>query len=417
MNGNRRMNRSNLFNPFDSRSTQNEDRLTWAFIVALKYDPSLQNFLRELVESRLPPEFRKHGNTWEPANVSTQIKWIESTTNLLVSVLLTDACIEKEIRVEWSDRDPRYDGVIEYPNGLTLIVENKPSHGDVWEEQLSPSRASFSGDIDDVYLYSSAICLEWSEVLEGVLRYADSDIPPFSSREIARDFLSFVEEVHPALTPYRTFGLCGERPEALGNRIASLLATLASETGLENRGYLFRPRRIAERVFISISNSKPWKFQVALYPANTVTQARHFYNAVDREAFLSLEEWKVEPDLHFFSWPPSNWNWIGARTAWETRDYLDYFSDQSSYGRMDRDRLLSLAEQWAREGLITSEDLDKIRDLFRNTNIQSLNVVPGFSVSREWDIDTVIDLEEREELEEYIIDALATPLATWRETL
>ena len=410
------MNRSNLFNPFDSRSRQSEDRLTWAFVVGLKYDPSLQSLLRELVESRLPPELRKYGNTWEPANVSTQTKWIKSTTNLLVSVLLTDARIQEEIRVEWSDREPRYDGVIEYPNGLTLIVENKPSHGNVWEEQLSPSRASFSGEIDDVYLYSSAICLEWSEILEGVLRYADSGIAPFSSREIARDFLSFVEEVHPALTPYRTFELCGERPEALERRNASLLATLASETGLENWGYLFRPGKIAERVFISISESKPWKLQVELFPANTVTQARHFYNAVDRESFLSLEEWKVELDLHFFSWPPSSWNWIGARSAWETRDYLDYFS-QASYGRMDRDRLLSLAEQYVREGLITSEDLDKIRDLFRNTNIQRLNVVPGFYIYREWDLDTVIELEKRGELKEYIIDALATPLATWGETL
>ena len=107
MNGNRNMNRANLFNPFDSRSRQNEDRLTWAFIVALKYDPALQKFLRELVESQLPSEHRDYSNSWDPARVSTQTKWIESTTNLLVSVLLTDVRIQEEIRVEWSDREPR----------------------------------------------------------------------------------------------------------------------------------------------------------------------------------------------------------------------------------------------------------------------------------------------------------------------
>ena len=410
------MNRSNLFNPFDSRSRQNEDRLTWAFIVALKYDPALQNFLRELVESQLPSEHREYSNSWDPARVSTQTKWIESTTNLLVSVLLTDTRIQEEIRVEWSDREPRYDGVIEYPNGLTLIVENKPSHGNVWKEQLSPSRASFSGDIDDVYLYGSAICLEWSKVLEGVLRYADSDIAPFSSREIARDFLSFVEEVHPALTPYRTFGLCGGRPEALQRRTSRLVNDLARQRGLESRrdredNYLHRPDKIAKRVMIKVESQK---LKVGLAPADTVGQARCFYDAVDRTAFLSLKEWKVEPNLHF-SFVRRNLIW--ARTAWKTRDYLDYFSDQSSYGKMDRDKLLSLAEQWEREGLIMSEDLDKIRDLFRNTNMQSLNVVPGFSVTREWDLDTVIELEKRGELEECIIDALATPLATWGETL
>ena len=45
-------------------------------------------------------------------------------------------------------------------------------------------------------------------------KYVNSDIAPFGSREIARDFLSFVEEYDPKLTPYRTFELCGERHEA-----------------------------------------------------------------------------------------------------------------------------------------------------------------------------------------------------------
>ncbi len=406
------MDRSNLFNPFESRSRQHEDRLTWAFLVALKYDPFLQNFLRELV---LPLEHWEYSSSWEPARVSTQTKWIESTTNLIVSVLLTDAPIQEEIRVEWSDREPRYDGVIEYPNGLTLVVENKPAHGDVWEEQLSPSRDSFLGDVDDVTLHDSAICLEWSEVLEGVLKYADSSIVPFSSREIARDFLSFVEEVHPGLTPYRTFKLCGERPEALQRRTSLLLDDLAKKidkADVESQGwYLFRPGKIAERVMIQIES---WKLKVELAPADTVGQARRFYDAVDKTAFLSLKEWKVEPNLHF-SFVSKHLIWAG--TDCETCEYLDYFSDESSYGQMDRDNLLPLAEQWEREGLIRSEDRDKIKGQFSNTKRRNLNVVPGLSVSREWDLDTVIELEERRELEAYIIDTLATPLATWGETL
>ena len=410
------MDRSNLFNPFDSRSIEHEDRLTWAFLVALKYDPSLQNFLRELVESQLPPERRKYSNTWEPANVSTQTKWIESSTTPLVSVLLTDVSIQERIKVKWSDREPRYDGVIEYPSRMTLIIENKLYHGDVWREQLSPSRDSFLGDIDDDTLHGSAICLEWSEVLEGVLKYAHSDIAPFSSREIARDFLSFVEEVHPALTPYRTFELCGEISEALERRNTSLLATLASETGLENWDYLFRPDKIAERVFISISESKPWKLQVKLYPANTVRQTQSFYKAVAKEAFLSSKKWEVEPNLHFSF---MGTDLVRAETALGTREYFDHFSESSSYGQRsaDRDTLSPLADQWEHEGLISSADRKKIEDEFINTNRKNINIVPGFSIYREWDLDIVIELEKRGELEACIIDALATLLATWEETL
>ena len=207
------MDRVSLFNPFRSQPDGYENHLTWAFLIVLKYDLFLQYFIRELVESRLPSERRQGGNIWEPARVSTQTKWVGASPALLVSALFTDEQNrDQEIKVEWSEREPRYDGVIEYPNGMTLIVENKPDHGNVSESQLSPSTASFPDGTDDIHLYERAICLEWSEILEGVLRYSNSAIPSFGNRETARDFMSFVEEHHSALTPYRTYQLCGDRP-------------------------------------------------------------------------------------------------------------------------------------------------------------------------------------------------------------
>ena len=190
----------NLLNPFSTLPPQHENRLTWAFLVALKYDPLLQNYLRELVESKLPRDAREHSNFWERASVSTQTKWINSSTNRLISILLTDEAIQ-DLQVEWSDRDAVYDGVIEFPDGLTLIVENKPSHGNVWAQQLSPSRSSFSGNIDDCTLHGSAICLEWSEVLEGVLNYVESGIAPFRPKFLThRQDNSFIFNHHSGIS-------------------------------------------------------------------------------------------------------------------------------------------------------------------------------------------------------------------------
>ena len=282
---------------------------------------------------------------------------------------------------------------------------------------MSPSRDSFLGHIDDDTLHGSAICLEWSEILEGVLKYVDSDLASFGSRQIARDFLSFVGEVHPALTPYRTFKLCGERSEALQRRTSRLVDDLAKKMDKEDvesrDGYLFRPGKIAERVVIRPESRK---LKIGLAPADTAGQARRFYDAVDKAAFLSLKEWKVEPNLHF-SFMGTHLVW--AETALGTREYFDHFSESSSYGQRsaDRETLEPLANQWEHEGLISSADRKKIEDKFINTNRKNINIVPGFSISREWDLDCVIKLEEREELETNIIDALATPLETWGETL
>lgn len=408
------MARANLLNPFGSLP-EYENRLTWAFLVALKYDPLLQNFLRELVESRLPPKLREYSNTWETACVSTQTSGITSSTNRLVSVLLTDTSIQ-EVKVNWSERQAVYDGVIEYPNGLTLIIENKLSHGNVWEEQLSPSRNSFSGDVDDVMLHDSAICLEWSEVLEGVLKYADSGLAPFSSREIARDFLSFVEEVHPKLTPYRNLKLCGDRPEALDRWVICLVDKLAKQLELESEwNNLYRRDKIATQVSFWVE-SKPKFLKVALWPASTAGQADRFCREVDRKNFLSLSEqgWEVMPKLKFsYMGTPL----IGAETAWETRRYLEYFySGKRPYGRKDWNELSSLAEEWKRQGFISSGDQEKIEDQHR-TNREYLDVSPEFWISLEWDLDTVIDLEEQGKLEQHIIDAINIPLKTWGETL
>ena len=406
------MDHANLFNPFSSLTPEYENRLTWAFLVALKYDPLLQNFFRELVESKLPLKARDLSTFWHPARVATQTKWIDPSTIRLVSVLITDDTIQ-DVQVEWSDRDAVYDGVIEFPDGLTFIVENKPSSGNVRENQLSPSRSSFSGSIDDCSLHGTAICLVWSEVLEGVLEYVNSKIAPFGSREICLDFLSFVDEFHPGLTPYRNFSLCGNRSQALDRRTKRLLDALASRLRLERRGnYLFRPGKIAERIEILVKDERT--LRVGLWPADTVHQARRFYDIVDRTAFLDSNEWEVEANFHFSY---MNTQLILADTTWETDRYFDYFAESQLYGQMNQARLVPWARKWEKEGLITGKAREDIEYQFNHTRRETLNVIPGFCVYRVWDLNTVIKLEENEKLEDEIIDALVTPLESWKETL
>ena len=155
-----------------------------------------------------------------------------------------------------------------------------------------------------------------------------------------------------------------------------------------------------------------------LWPASTATQADHFCKSVTRENFLSLgnQGWEIVPNLNFsFSGTKLIW----ATTDWETHRYLEYFfSGERPYGRKFWDTLPpSLIGEWKCRGLISLEDREEIEYQRSGTNRQYLDINPEFSVSREWDLDTVIELEKRGELEACIIDALATPLATWGETL
>ena len=419
------MDRVSLFNPFRRPPDGHEDRLTWAFLIVLKYDLLMQRFLRELVESRLPSALRIDENTWEPARISTQTKWVGASPNVLVSVLVTDAREQEDnTHIMWSDREPRYDGVIEFPNDMTLIIEDKLFHGNVNEEQLNPSTHSFADDIKKVLLHDSAICLEWSEILEGVLEYINSPMPAFGDREIARDFLSFVEQTHPALTPYRTFTMCGDRTESLDRRTNGLVDEIADLLNVENRGgYLYRPDKIAQQIYFWVripdrNNKKSWRIRVALYPASTAWQADCFSENVQRSEFLSLEErgWNVKPNFNL-AFP------MGRKLLWITSpcgvpSYLDYFFSNERarpYGRKLADELPHCINEWLQHDIIDSQNREEIDRICERKSY--LNVNPELMVYREWNRDTVIRLEEEETLAKNIMDALKIPLATWGEDL
>lgn len=182
--------------------------------------------------------------------------------------------------------------------------------------------------------------------------------------------------------------------------------------------YLWRSGKIAERVAIYTPKTELWRLRVHLWPASTASQADGFSKKVDKGHFLALnqEGWTVEPNLNF--------SYAGKKLIWadstcETCAYLDYFfSDKKRYGRkrFDNDLLPSLLNEWQCQGLIAQKDRGEI-ERQRKTRRLFLDVNPEFSVYRDWDQDTVIELEKHGKLETDIIQKLDVPLATWGEQL
>ena len=200
-----------------------------------------------------------------------------------------------------------------------------------------------------------------------------------------------------------------------GLMVSRLCCAIARRARLESRHderwgfrYIERPDKLARRVAFWVEAGR--KLRVSLWPADTVGQARHFYASVERTAFLSLKHWQVDANLHFSI---MGTHLVWAKTALETREYFDHFSDESSYGgNVDRATLSFWAGRWERDGIISTSDREEITNLSQ----QRINVIPGFEVSREWSLD---EWEPRGSgaLQADIVDALASPLATWGETL
>ena len=421
------MKQPDVFSPFRRREEGHEDRLTWGLMVALKYIPELQRRLRDLVLERLPAGRWPTRADWEPGAVSTQTSRLGPEVGFVISVLLSDESLPVAVGVQGAKRSARYDAVLEYADGLALIVENKPRRANVWPAQLSPSLDSFH-DPEGVEVYEEAISLEWAEVVEAVHSYTSSPLATYTERSLGRDFISFVEDLHPGLSPYRTFELCGGRPAAFDRRVERLLESIGDLLGCEvglrpgKKAFLNLPTRAVRQLHADVYEARDdsgFFLRVNLWPGDTVGQAQPFFQRVDRAAFLDLrsEGWKVKPNLHF-SHVQKHLVWSATRTG--VSGYLDhYLEHRGEIGRkqFDQDPLEDLITYWLARGLISLVDVEKLRDKFGETGRNYLNVVPGFTLTREWPMHMVIEMESEDRLEKEIISAVRVPLATWGEEI
>src|SRR5690606_30905425 len=99
--------------------------------------------------------------------------------------------------------------------------------------------------------------------------------------------------------------------------------------------YLHLPTKAVRELHIKAhpsqaSEQSPGLLEESIYPADTVGQAREFFQRVDRDAFLALEShgWEIQPNLHF-SHVQKHIVW--AQSSLGVAEYLDYFlanSDQ-----------------------------------------------------------------------------------------
>ena len=84
------------------RDWQIGNRMTWAFLATLKYNPLLLHLFPELVASKYPVVIGEHVQPWDTARVSRQSTGFYSSTTRLIFLLVTDRIDRMvEIAVGW----------------------------------------------------------------------------------------------------------------------------------------------------------------------------------------------------------------------------------------------------------------------------------------------------------------------------
>lgn len=124
---------------------------------------------------------------------------------------------------------------------------------------------------------------------------------------------------------------------------------------------------------------------LALYPADTLEQARVFYkddSRVRNTLRLAADGWEIEPNLHF--------GFMEKGLCWATalpdlRDYTDYWRGRiHTLGKFPR-------EEWPREldrleqaNMFNANDREQFRRDFADTGRNSASPRPGLRAQRRW---------------------------------
>ena len=182
--------------------------------------------------------------------------------------------------------------------------------------------------------------------------------------------------------------------------------------------YLVISGNFIERVAFLADGTK-CNLNVVLWPANTVGQARQFYSSVSKETFFGIESlgWYIETHLTF------SFRQRGEYFVCNTlvpKNYYDLVkTDQNSLIGQKRfnknlGELTLYLENWSQKCLISSSDVENLKNIFANRTW--INIRPGFQTSKSWDFGTVEELDKKGKLEHCILESVYRLLETLGES-
>lgn len=380
------MNRLNYFNPDQSKGGFHENQLTRAYLVLLKHSShAFFTFIEYCRSSHKVSNFEKpisildfleHG--WE---IETQKGNPTINTNYLLSVLITDSQVESsDSSIHSSERNAIYDGIITFGSHLTIVIENKPRSGNVWFEQLNPSRQNLA---DDSKVYSNPTVLEWKEIIKQLNLLLTVQIIGGYEKIMIEDFLSFIDQNFPFLNPYDSFYQCKGNSELLNRRINYLLKSISLDESKVNyhRGwgyYIQTPyQQIQEIGLILDIKENEWSIKLSLFFGDSQRQAISFYNSNPNINHLKNTDWVFYPNFHI-SFMTSNLVWFQSS---DSEYYLQFWKDNVTEIHQQKKEAAPNYFRWLADKKVinmTKEIEEKLNKKFYDTAMQKLNICPGF---------------------------------------
>ncbi len=428
------MERLNYFNPYQSKGAWHEDQLTRAFLVVVRMVPlALSTFLDLIRDRQVKAKNEKPLPSLsdlmiQGVGIYTQRNSVPQTTGRLISLLMTDKHWTPENKVQESQRVARYDGVLCFDPEWIIVIENKPDHQNVWADQVNPSLPAEGHKIE---VDPQLVVLRWSDVVNRLTALLDVNWLGNTDRQLVSDFLEFLDEEFEYLNPYDSFDSCKNSISLLQKRCQAVLETIAPGqvkwAGIWEKHY-FELKSAQQKgeppakrcAFYPNQKEEEISIELAMWPGDTMTQARSFYRHLAEHgltSFLDLkkQDWILETNFHFGFIQKGFGH--GVRTTLSVEDYLEYWA--SNAGRIeqfspDEHGFESSFQRFVVDGLISEADVQWLSAKAAALGATNVNIIPGLAVIHRWSlIDAVAIDKNGEGMVEEVRRKTNEAIATW----
>lgn len=418
------MDHLNIFNPYVNKPLYHEDQLTRALLILMKNVKAIELGITDILIDRMvkvdgKPKRLTEGiagiDVFKTQVWSSTQNELTSASGRLVSVLITDKKLIPQHRVERTNRVAVYDAIIRYKPDWIFVIENKPDYHNVWLNQMS---AAFSESFE---VEPEPIMLSWQEIITRILTIKENGLLHGAEASLTDDFLDFISDQFPELNPYDRFGLCKDNQYLLDRRCQSLMVESKLGAVDYHRGWHYYIELLdgaAKEIslYTQINPDSEWEIILAIYPGDTINQARYLYSHIKLDQVLRLRDagWRVSPNFHF-AFRSSNLVW--ASSTCSLTDYIEYWIKQvkaNTLGQVQRKDWDSLFKTLSTAGMLDLHDKIQIKEKIIGTHMDRINVCPGIAFLYHWSQSDAINLDNKGAFLSSFIDKVKECTEMWQ---
>lgn len=404
----------NFFEPYESLAPHHENQLTRAFVVVLKLSPMAHAaWLRRVdglvVLHGLPAvEWRVQRSLIVNPDATADFDDLR-----VISVFISGERADAGGQVEATERSQILDAIAVYGTELAVVVENKVTS---FPDDLQ-SRSLNIGGVK-VYLDEQPRRIRWRDILGDFADLVSRDLIAGAEKGVVEDFLQYTEAYFDDLMPFNTLAVChGSKPR----RQRRLRVILADASGIEARQQQ-RPNvalpgaTMVERAYLEIDQDE---VRLALYPADTLTQAKSLYSrsgAVEGLSQLRLIGWRLLPGFH---WGHLAKGFAETRSLLDVDAYIDLWVREIGQTRQVRRPDWDGYWAWLVDNrVVAPEARDAFRVDFDDTERQSATPRPGLRLEWAWPLAQAEHLDQvRGRFVSAVRDRLREALTAMHETV